>query len=223
MPNTKAIILVWLISLAPAGLLAYDWSGRVVAVHDGDTLTILHLGRKVNVRLNEIDAPELDQPYGQQAKRSLSSLCYGRYADVQPAARDKYDRQLAHVKCSGIDANAEQLRRGMAWFYTEYSQSESLKALEAGARTQRLGLWTDTRPEPPWAFRHQPDEANARHQPVPNRVNRRSALHCGSRPTCGALSSCDEARYYLRHCGFKWLDGNHDGIPCASLCRPDRK
>jgi endonuclease YncB( thermonuclease family) len=45
----------------------------VVAVADGDTLTILDAGRQQRrIRLAEIDAPEKRQPFGQRSKQSLS-------------------------------------------------------------------------------------------------------------------------------------------------------
>ncbi len=46
------------------------------------------------------------------------------------------------------------------------------------------------------------------------------ALSCGAKTTCSQMSSCDEARFYLRQCGLKNLDGDGDGVPCASLCKP---
>lgn len=45
------------------------------------------------------------------------------------------------------------------------------------------------------------------------------ALSCGSKKTCGEMSSCEEATFYLTQCGVKSLDRDGDGIPCASLCR----
>ena len=41
---------------------------------------------------------------------------------------------------------------------------------------------------------------------------------CGAKTTCGQMSSCDEAKFYLTTCGVKRLDGDGDGVPCASLC-----
>jgi len=41
---------------------------------------------------------------------------------------------------------------------------------------------------------------------------------CGAKTTCGQMSSCDEAQFYLITCGVKRLDGDGDGIPCAALC-----
>ncbi|WP_281425989.1 excalibur calcium-binding domain-containing protein [Methylomagnum ishizawai] len=42
---------------------------------------------------------------------------------------------------------------------------------------------------------------------------------CSSKRTCGQMASCDEARHYLTDCGMSKLDGDHDGIPCESLCK----
>ncbi len=41
---------------------------------------------------------------------------------------------------------------------------------------------------------------------------------CGAKRTCGEMSSCEEATFYLRQCGVKSLDRDGDGMPCASLC-----
>lgn len=49
--------------------------------------------------------------------------------------------------------------------------------------------------------------------------NPQSTFTCGSKRTCGQMDSCEEARYYLTHCGLSRLDGDGDGTPCESLCR----
>lgn len=43
---------------------------------------------------------------------------------------------------------------------------------------------------------------------------------CGAKTSCGQMTSCEEATFYLTQCGVKRLDGDGDGVPCASLCRP---
>ena len=139
-----ALLLWWMPFSATYGA----WSGRVVAIHDGDTLTILRYGRGVKVRLHAIDAPELSQAYGQRARQSLADLCFGRYVRVESVGQDRYGRTLAGVECGGLEANAEQLRRGMAWHYTQYSNDAELRAVEAEARRRRVGLWSGN-PEPP--------------------------------------------------------------------------
>ena len=46
-----------------------------------------------------------------------------------------------------------------------------------------------------------------------------SGWTCGAKTTCGQMTSCEEAKFYLTQCGVTRLDGDGDGIPCASLCR----
>ena len=43
-------------------------------------------------------------------------------------------------------------------------------------------------------------------------------VKCGAKTTCSQMSSCEEATAYLTQCGLNRLDGDGDGVPCASLC-----
>ena len=126
----------------------------MVSVHDGDTLTVLIERKQVKVRLTDIDAPELRQPFGTRSKQSLSELCFGKIATLDVRGQDRYKRALAQVTCGGTDANAEQVRRGMAWTYTRYAPAESpLHAVQAAARDSNRGLWADRAPVAPWEWR----------------------------------------------------------------------
>ncbi len=42
---------------------------------------------------------------------------------------------------------------------------------------------------------------------------------CGSKKYCREMSSCEEAKFYLRECGLTRLDGDKDGVPCESICK----
>lgn len=131
-----------------------DVLAPVVSVHDGDTLTVLIEHRQVKVRLTEIDAPELGQPFGTKSKQSLSKLCFGKTATLEVHGHDRYRRTLAHVTCSGTDANAEQVRRGYAWTYARYTRADSpLYAIQHSAQTAHRGLWSDPSPVAPWDWR----------------------------------------------------------------------
>jgi endonuclease YncB( thermonuclease family) len=128
--------------------------GQVVAVQDGDTLTVLLDRRQMKVRLKDIDAPELGQPFGRSSRQSLSDLCFGKTAAIEVGGRDRYKRAIAQVTCAGTDANAEQVRRGLAWTYARYAPRDSpLFAVEHEARIARRGLWTDPTPMAPWNWR----------------------------------------------------------------------
>ena len=77
-----ALILVFtLVPCALAGSLA-PWSGKVVGVSDGDTVTVLRNGKGVKIRVAEVDTPEKRQPLGQKAKKFTSDLCFGKLVTV---------------------------------------------------------------------------------------------------------------------------------------------
>lgn len=145
------------VAFSLASLSAYaDFTGKVVGVADGDTITVLREHEQIKVRINEIDAPEKAQAFGQKSKLSLSDLCFDKTATLAEQGKDRYGRTLARVHCEGIDANAEQVRRGMAWVYRKYAPNDSrLYAIEDEAKAARRGLWADVEPMPPWEWRHQ--------------------------------------------------------------------
>jgi endonuclease YncB( thermonuclease family) len=149
----RLVLLILLLILAVSPAFA-DTLARVVSVHDGDTLTVLIDHRQVRVRLTEIDAPELRQPFGTRSRQSLSELCFGKTATLDVRGHDRYRRTLAQVTCSGTDANAEQVRRGLAWTYARYAKADSpLFAIQRTARTEHRGLWSDPEPMAPWDWR----------------------------------------------------------------------
>ena len=130
-----------------------DFSGKVVAVADGDTITVMRDLVPVKLRLLEIDAPEKKQAFGARSKQSLSDLCFNKTATLIEKGRDRYGRTLARVSCEGVDANAEQVRRGMAWVYDRYVTDRALYAVQTEARDAGRGLWADPDAVPPWQWR----------------------------------------------------------------------
>jgi endonuclease YncB( thermonuclease family) len=130
-----------------------DFRGKVVSVSDGDTLTVLVDRTLIRVRLAGIDAPERGQAFGDASRRSLASIVAARIVDVRERGRDRYGRVLGEVRIDGVDANAEQVRRGYAWVFRRYSHDARMIALEAEARAERRGLWIEPDPVPPWLWR----------------------------------------------------------------------
>ncbi len=129
-------------------------SGRVVAVADGDTLTMVDAAKKqYKIRLSEIDAPERKQAFGTQSRQSLAALCLKKPAQAAIEGKDR-DRYIGDVTCAGIDASAEQVRRGMAWVSARRTAPASpLYELETHARLRQIGLWAESKPVAPWEWR----------------------------------------------------------------------
>ena len=152
---------------------AAELTGRVVAVADGDTLTVLVDGRReVRVRLWGIDAPERGQPWSRRSRDGLAARALRRDARIAERGTDGFGRVLARVSVDGADLAEAQLRDGYAWVFRRYTSDPGLLALEDAARAARRGLWSRREPEPPWRFR---DRTQAVPSGVSWREHRREA------------------------------------------------
>ena len=133
---------------------------RVIHVVDGDTLVVQSGREALTIRMLYIDAPEHDQPYGREARRSLEQLVRLDRVRVDTKGRDKYGRTLARVirAADGLDVNLAQVERGLAWCYSRSDARADIEAAEGGARRARRGLWADARPISPrtWRRTHGP-------------------------------------------------------------------
>ena len=134
---------------------AQAFSGKVVGVFDGDTISVMHSGKYEKIRLDGIDCPEMGQPFGAKAKQFTSEMVFGKTVTIAAHGKDQYGRTLGDVILSdGGNLNQELVRAGFAWWYRHYSNDKTLKALEKAARQARIGLWADPHPIAPWVWRY---------------------------------------------------------------------
>jgi len=136
------------------GSLSDGTSVAVAAVYDGDTF-VTEADR--TVRLWGIDAPESEQPYGEEATHELAGLIENAaqlYLYVKDT--DQYGRTVAVLYDGSLDLNEELLRRGAAWYYERYAPSASdYQAAQDIAQMENVGLWRgQDDPIPPWEWRH---------------------------------------------------------------------
>ena len=149
---TFLVYLLWQVFLP--NFVQADFTGKVVGVSDGDTLTIKYKKLKVKVRLQNIDAPERGQPYADASKNMLKALVLHKKVTLRGNEQmDQYNRALGVVELDGLNINAMMVEMGWAWVYTRYNTDESLKILEAKARHERRGLWQQSDPTKPWVWR----------------------------------------------------------------------
>lgn len=134
---------------------AAELTGKVVSVHDGDTVTVLVAGnRQVRIRLYGIDTPESAQDFGSRAKQFTSIQCAGKTVRVVERDRDHYDRMVGEVFVDGESLNVALVRAGMAWWYRRHAKDyTALEDAEADAKRNRRGLWSQPNPTPPWDWR----------------------------------------------------------------------
>ncbi len=152
--SAAAVALLFALVVPAAAAPPKTITGKVVSVHDGDTLTFRTDDEQtLKVRLQGIDAPELGQPFGRRSRDELVEVAKGKAATLIEHGRDKYGRTLGAVIVAGVDANARQVAAGMAWHYERFDKSPGLARAQADARAARRGLWSDPAPVAPWDWR----------------------------------------------------------------------
>jgi endonuclease YncB( thermonuclease family) len=136
------LLVVAALALPVRSADATELRGRVVAVGDGDSITLLTDQRqRLRVRLAEIDAPERRQAFGDRARQILSQLVFERRVVLHATGTDRNRRVIAHVFVGGQHINAEMVRRGAAWVFLRYSSDPALLRLQRAAQAARRGLW----------------------------------------------------------------------------------
>lgn len=158
---TRFLLLVAILLIANISL-AETLHGRVVAVADGDTVTVLDDTKtQFKIRLMGIDAPEKKQAFGRKSKESLSRLIFNKHVVVEYYKKDRYGRTIGKIIVGDIDANLEQIKAGFAWHYKKYQKEQTMEdrslyaQAEDQARVEKRGLWKDAEPTPPWDWRKQ--------------------------------------------------------------------
>ena len=126
---------------------------------DGDTIDVLYDEQVLRVRLQGIDSPEWDQPFGQQATAHLSGLIQGREVSIFYESHDSYGRLLGKIFVDGYDINLRMIKDGFAWWYRYYRDQLSLEdqvlygSAETYSRSLKLGLWKSDNPINPYEWR----------------------------------------------------------------------
>jgi endonuclease YncB( thermonuclease family) len=137
-----------------------DFSGKVVGVADGDTITVLDAGKRQHrIRLAGIDAPEKGQAFGLLSKENLAKWIYERDAVIEDMRQGSDGKLVAKVYVDGHDAGLEQVRAGLAWWDRAHAAEQAAddrelyELAETEARAQKRRLWRDHDPVPPWEWR----------------------------------------------------------------------
>jgi endonuclease YncB( thermonuclease family) len=131
---------------------AESFTAKVRNVSDGDTL-VIRKGVKVwVVQLAGIDAPEMGQDFGADARGHLIKLVEGRSVDVEVVAAPRTANLVAHVSIDGQDLAASLVATGLAWADADES-SPAIRDAEKAARESNEGLWASADPKPPWTHR----------------------------------------------------------------------
>jgi endonuclease YncB( thermonuclease family) len=177
----KLLSLIFLIILSFSAFAQEKFKAEVTGVVDGDTITVRDsTGRQTSVRLVGIDAPELAQEMGAEARAYLANLLASKKVFVEGAKRDVYGRLVAKVLLKNIDISLEMVKAGFAWHFKKYEkeQSEADRKIysdaEIAARNSKKGLWINLNAIEPGEFRAMKkrlDEARAQEERGRQAVN----------------------------------------------------
>jgi endonuclease YncB( thermonuclease family) len=164
-PRAPVLAAATAVALAAAGIALQTQRGGapappavegiVLAVHDGDTLTLRLPSGRERVRLAQIDAPERGQPWGRRARQALERIAEGRRARLVVRGRDDYGRAVGDLYVDDVFVNELLVREGHAWAYPRYVRSPRIFEAEDDARRAGRGLWRlpPTERTPPWEWR----------------------------------------------------------------------
>lgn len=115
------VFTAWLASFAPSAGAApaskpEPLQGVVTQVIDGDTLRFNVSGQPaIEVRLAQIDAPEICQAWGAEAKRALSELALNKPATLRLSGRDRQGRSIGVLVVDGASVGQRLVQEGHAW------------------------------------------------------------------------------------------------------------
>jgi endonuclease YncB( thermonuclease family) len=145
-PTRGRRVLVWALLLATqaagAAPPAREPVGRAGKVVDGDTLWFQPAGGAAEqlVRIEGIDAPELCQDWGPEARQALGERVQNQALTLKPRGKDEFGRVLAHVYVGPLDVGDRLVRDGHAWSMRFRSDRGPYVASERMAHTLKRGL-----------------------------------------------------------------------------------
>ena len=128
-------------------------SAEVLRVIDGDSITVRVDQTSYRIRLAEIDAPEMDQAWGEESKSALQEKLENQEVAMEIIDVDRFSRLVARVFLNGRQINREMLEEGHVWVYLEYLKDETLLDPEAKAKKKKVGLWASEAAVAPWLWR----------------------------------------------------------------------
>lgn len=142
---------------------AARFEGVVTHITDGDSVWVRPAtgGAPVEIRLEGIDAPEICQRFGVQARNALTRRVLQQRVTVETRSRDGFNRTLARVRVDREDLGGWMVAHGYAWSYRFRRDRGPYAAEEARARKANLGLWSAGAAVPPRDFRRQHGACNS--------------------------------------------------------------
>ena len=158
--SPRYFVLLALLTLSAPATAEKLLPGTVLHVLDGDSLILDVRGGQYRVELADIDAPELNQPWGRAARDWLGQALTGRFVVVRSSDVSPDGHIRGRLLFKNQDPGTTLLYQGLAWCVPQpdgkaVSESREYRDAQTDARAARRGLWSDASPVPPWEWRRQ--------------------------------------------------------------------
>jgi micrococcal nuclease len=118
---------------------------------DADTCWVTEAEQKFKIRFADVDAPESDQPYGEESKHFINHLIGGKQV-ILKCNGQSFDRQTCGIVMGTEDVQDTLVRQGYAWDFPKFSHGKYSKA-QSEAMATRRGLWKAEHPTSPHCWR----------------------------------------------------------------------
>src|ERR1044071_2985986 len=183
--HVVCLVLFCIFAVATAN--ASSLYGKVIEVNSGDVITIFNLNRPVRVKLLGVAAPELNQAFGDVARKHLSDLVFDKAVVVDYSGIAADQSLTGRVLLNDADIGAQMIRDGAAWFdpnnmdRLSATDREVYQQSEEAARSEKRGLWQQANPTAPWEFvkaatlKQNPVVSQNTIEPAPTKLKRNTA------------------------------------------------
>ncbi len=144
------LVMALCILIFPSLVTAYQMSGRVLRVDNGNTVTIVDSNNvQHTVRLQDIQAPGLNKPKGIQSRRNLQEMIGGRHVIIDYDPSRGYQSPTGRIYLGNTDVNLKQIEGGMAKFQSsglpiDEKLEERYQTAQEQAKTEKRGIWYES-------------------------------------------------------------------------------
>lgn len=154
----RILLSLFLISYAFSAVSAKTIAGKVLSIHDGDTITFLPSDdtKKAKLRLLGVDTPEIDfngSSQGESAElardylKGLLPINAQIQIELPEKSTDSNNRYLGQIMYNGVDLNLEMLKAGWGalYFIYPYDKKIFVRYSEAAAlaSASKAGIFSD--------------------------------------------------------------------------------
>ena len=152
-------IVAWLFSVDSDTTPEFGRICQVASIYDGDTMRVICDGERMQLRLNCIDAPEMEQkPWGKVARDYLRTIATPSVRIIGEK-KDRYGRTIAEVWTHDSDEIQENLNLSMVYsgraaVYPQYCKEQQYYQAQKAAQSLPAGIWEKAGDwQKPWEYR----------------------------------------------------------------------